>query len=88
MSSYNLNPTAAREASQSLRISVSGKYEGHFTRAEAIKSNSDTEGVEFSFITNDGQTADFLTLWTRNRDGKELLGMKQLSALMACMKVR
>lgn len=87
--SYNLNAEAAKQAdSMGNRITETGKYIGTFTRAEAINSKKGTEGIEFTFATNSGQSADFLTLWTFNTDGKELFGLKTLNALMTCMRVK
>ena len=89
MSNYSIDANAARAADQiNSRINETGKYIGVLTRAEEIKSTKGTVGVEFSFKADSGQTADFLSCWTRNTDGKELYGFKQLMAIMACCKVR
>jgi hypothetical protein len=85
--SYDLNPEAAKQAEQG-RITETGKYKGVFTRAEAVVSKKSTEGVEFSFKSDDGSDADFLTLWTHNADGKELFGLKVLNALMTCIRIK
>ena len=86
---YNLDPKAAKEADQmGGRIDETGKYTGLFTRAENVMSTKGTKGVEFSFKSDDGRSADFLTLWTVNNEGKELYGYKALMAIMTCLKVR
>jgi hypothetical protein len=87
---YALNQEAARGAdSQGTRISETGKYIGTFTGAKEVKSaKKGTLGVEFAFMSNDGQTADYLTLWTQSAEGKELYGFKLLSAIMVCCKLR
>lgn len=86
--SYDLNTDSARQANTSNRITETGKYIGKFTRAEAVKSRQNTEGIEFTFESNEGQSADFLTLWTINGEGKEIFGMKILNALMTCLRVK
>jgi len=86
--SYSLDTEQAKAAGVSNRITESGKYVGRFTRAEAIVSRQHTEGVEFSFETADGQTADFLTCWTYNEAGDSLYGLKVLNAIMTCLRVR
>lgn len=87
--SYNLNPEHAKSAdSGGNRITETGKYIGKFIRAEAVTSKQKTEGLEFTFVSNAGQEADFLSCWTYNVEGKELFGLKVLNALMTCMKVR
>lgn len=86
---YQLSIEHAKSAdSGGNRITETGKYIGKFTRAEAVTSKQKTEGLEFTFVSNAGQEADFLSCWTYNVDGKELFGLKVLNALMTCMKVR
>lgn len=85
---YSLNTTAARQADErSGRIAEIGKYIGTFSRAEDITSPKGTRGIDFAFETADRQTANF-TLWTLNKEGKEIFGFKQLQALMTCLKVK
>lgn len=86
--SYSLDAEQARAAGVSNRITESGKYVGKFTRAEAVVSRQNTEGVEFTFESNDGQTADFLTCWTFNEQGDQLYGLKVLNAVMTCLRVK
>jgi hypothetical protein len=88
MRSYDLNPNGARQAGVSTRISEKGAYVGKFTRAELVTARSGSEGIEFSFETEDGLRADYLSVWTHNGDGKELSGRKLIDAIMTCMKVR
>ena len=87
--SYTLNTTAAREGdTQNLRITETGAYVGAFTKAEKVTSKKGTTGIEFSFMSRDKQSADFLTLWTVNEAGEQIYGFKQLMALMTCMRVK
>jgi hypothetical protein len=89
MSAYTLDTDAAKQAdSGNGRITETGKYIGQFTKAKKVMSTQGTEGIEFSFETNNGQSADYLTTWTINREGKQIYGFKQLMALMTCLKVR
>jgi hypothetical protein len=86
--SYTLDTEQAKAAGLSNRITESGRYVGRFTRAEAIVSRSRTEGVEFTFESDEGQTADYLTCWTYNEAGESLYGLKVLNAVMTCLRVR
>jgi hypothetical protein len=88
MRSYDLDPNAAAKAGVSNYITETGKYKGKFTVAESIVSQQNTEGVEFAFQTNDGMTANFLQIWTYNKDGKQLSGFNVLSAIMTCLKIK
>lgn len=86
--SYTLDAEQARAAGVSNRITETGKYVGKFTRAEEVVSRSKTEGVEFTFESNDGRTADFLTCWTYNEAGDALYGLKVLNAVLTCLRVK
>lgn len=89
MSAYTLDTDAAKQAdSGSGRINETGKYIGMFTKAKKVTSTQGTEGIEFSFEANNGQSADYLTVWTVNKEGKQIYGYKQLMALMTCLKAR
>lgn len=84
---YSLNPNVAKQAGASNYINETGQYVGVFKRAEEIVSKQNTEGIEFTFLSQDNQTADYLTCWTYNQGGDALYGLKTLNALMTCMKV-
>lgn len=89
MSTYSLDTDAAKQADTGNgRINETGKYVGEFTKAKKVTSNQGTEGIELSFKATNGQSADYLTVWTINKDGKQIYGFKQLMALMTCLKVR
>ena len=87
--SYTLNTEAAKQADNKFsRIDSSGKYVGVFTRAEKVTSKSGAKGIDFSFKSDDGEQADYLSLWTHNKEGKELQGFKTLMAIMTCLKLK
>lgn len=86
--SYTADPSAARQANANNYIDQSGKYIGEFSLAEAVTSKNGTEGIEFSFKSQDGQQANYLTLWTYNSNGEALYGYKVLSAIMTVMGVK
>lgn len=85
---YTLNPGAAKAAGVASRITENGKYVGKITRAEAKISRSESEGIELSFETDEGLKADYVSIWTHNKDGKELSGFKVLNALMTVLQLR
>jgi hypothetical protein len=86
---YTLNPTAAKKADNMMSpITEKGRYLGSFTRAEDVTSKKGTTGVDFSFAAGDGQTANYLTVWTHNSEGKELPGYNLLMAIMTCLRVK
>lgn len=86
---YTLDPNAAKQADNFFsKIEQKGKYLGVITRAEQVTSQKGSKGVDFSFKANDGATADYLTLWTHNTDGKQLQGFNTLMAIMTCLRVR
>lgn len=87
--SYTLDTTQAK-AADSLGSSIrdTGKYIGTLTRAEAITSTKGTRGLGLSFKSADGSTADYLDLWTHNKDGEALSALKTVNAILACLKLR
>lgn len=86
---YQLDTKAANAADVIFsKIEQAGKYLGTITRAEAVTSKKGTKGVDLSFKANSGETADYLTLWTHNADGKQLMGFNTLMAIMTCLRVK
>jgi hypothetical protein len=86
---YQLDTKAANAADVIFaKIEQAGKYIGTITRAEAVTSKKGTKGVDLSFKANSGETADYLTLWTHNADGKQLMGFNTLMAIMTCLRVK
>lgn len=86
---YTLDPSAAKKADViNARIENSGKYYGVFTRAEPVTSPKGTKGVDLSFKADGGESADYLTLWTHNKEGKQLMGFNTLMAIMMCLRVK
>ena len=86
---YTLDANAAKQADNMFsRIEEKGKYLGIITRAEPIVSKKGSKGVDMSFKADTGATADYLTIWTHNGDGKQLQGFNTLMAIMTCLRVR
>jgi hypothetical protein len=86
---YTLNANAAKKAdNMNSPIVEKGRYLGHFTRAEATTSTKGTTGIDFSFAADDGQTANYLTVWTHNNEAKELPGYNLLMAIMTCLRIK
>lgn len=89
MSDYTLNTDAAKQADNLFsKIEEKGAYLGAFTRAEKVTSKKGTQGVDFSFKADTGATADYLTIWTHNAEGKQLQGFNTMMAIMTCLKVK
>ena len=86
--SYTLNPEAAKKAGASTRITETGPYVGKIKAAWEVTSTKGTLGIEMMFMSDEGQSADYLQMWTRNAAGKELSGMNMLHAIMACCELR
>jgi len=89
MNEYSLDTAAAKQADTGGgRITETGKYVGVFTKAKKVLSKKGTQGIEFSFTSTNGQTADYLSIWTLNADGEQIFGFKQLMALMTCLRAK
>ena len=68
-------------------IKESGAQVGIFTMAKAITAKKGSKGVEFSFKSNDGATANYQTLYTENAKGESIFGYKQLCGIMTILGV-
>lgn len=84
--SFSLDRDAAIKGSGAARINQKGAYTGTVTRAEFIKSAKGTTGIDLSFVADDGAQAEFLTIWTHNKDGDELSGYNLVQSLMTCVR--
>lgn len=86
---YQLDTKAANQADVIFsKIESKGRYFGMITRSEAVTSKKGTKGVDLSFKADSGETADYLTLWTHNGEGKKLMGFNTLMAIMTCLRVK
>jgi single-stranded DNA-binding protein len=87
--SYRLDTAAAKQADTVFSsIREAGKYVGTITRAEALTSQTGTKGLGLSIRTADGQSADYLDIYTHKSNGEALSGAKTVSAILACLKLR
>lgn len=87
---YNLKSEYAKEGDSAggARIMETGSYIGKFTMAKAVIASTMSTGIEFDFEAEDGKTAKYLTIYTHNKDGNEIWGLKQVNAIMACAGVK
>lgn len=84
-----LNANDAKKADVfSSVIRESGKYVGVITRAEKLMSTNGTEGVGFSFRTDDNASASFLDVYTVKSNGEKLRGHNVVQAVLCCAKVK
>lgn len=89
MTAYTLNPAQASKAEQfGSRITETGAYKGIITQAIDVTATKGTKGIEFSFKSDDGLTADYLSVWTVKADGTELSGNALIHAVLMCVEVR
>lgn len=86
---YQLDAAAAKEANNGgKRITEPGEYIGTFKQAWYEVNQNGTESVNFTFLTEGGQEAGPLALYTHNGKGEELPSYKTFHAILACMKQR
>lgn len=86
---FKLDPHAAKDANTGgKRITDPGEYTGKFRAAWHEVNDKGTESVQFIFVSDGGQEAGPLALYTHKADGTTLPSYKMLNAIMACMKVR
>ena len=86
---YNLDANAGQHADHLFRkMEETGQYHSALTRAEQVVSKKGSKGVDLSFKTETGATADYLSIWTHNNEGKQLQGFNTLMAIMTCLRVK
>lgn len=87
--SLNLNPADAKKADNfSNIIRDSGKYLGTITRAEKLLSKNGVEGVGLSFKSGDGESANYLDIYTVKKDGEKLRGYNLIQSLLCCLRLK
>jgi hypothetical protein len=85
---YALDTNAAKQADQTGKfIKETGKYKGKFTKAESLKAATGTQGISFTFESDEGQVANF-SIYTVKANGEKLQSLQTLMAIMACMKIK
>lgn len=68
------------------KIETSGAYTGRLTLAKERTAKTGTKGIEFTFESDEGQTARYLSLWVARLNGDKIdYGYGLLSALMTCL---
>lgn len=71
------------------RIETSGAYTGRFTLAKERTARTGAKGIEFTFESDDGRIARYLTLWLTRASGERMdYGYGLLSALMVILGLR
>lgn len=85
---YTLDVAAAKQADQTGKfIKETGKYKGRFIKAEALTATTGTQGIAFTFESDEKQTANF-SIYTLKANGEKLYDFQKLMALMACLRLR
>lgn len=85
---FSYDQAQAVTAGVSNYVNDSGAYGGKVLTAEWVASSQkQTKGIEFSFETDDGLKANYLTIWYQKAGGEPLSGSKMLNAIMGCCKV-
>ena len=88
MTLYQYNETAAIQSEQGGRITEPGAYTGMITMAKkVVSSQKQTQGIEFTFESDSGATANYLSLWTFDAQGKQLFGFNQVCSIMKLLGV-
>lgn len=86
---YKLNTKLAAADGVGGGISETGLYIGEFVSAEVSFSPSNYEGIEFTFKSDQGQEARYISIALFDNEGKPMEGgHERLNALMCCMQVR
>lgn len=88
MTTYQRDDQLATQAEGRVgaRIETSGAYTGRFTLAKERIARTGAKGIEFTFESDEGQLARYLTLWVARASGERMdYGYGLLSALMVIL---
>lgn len=88
MTTYQRDDQLATQAEGRVgaRIETSGAYTGRFTLAKERIARTGAKGIEFTFESDEGQLARYLTLWVTRANGERMdYGYGLLSALMVIL---
>ncbi len=91
MTTYTRDDQLATQAEgpSGTRIEASGAYTGRLTLAKERTAKTGTKGLEFTFESDQGQQARFLSLWVTRANGDKIeYGYGLLSALMTCLDLK
>jgi hypothetical protein len=70
------------------KIETSGAYSGRLTLAKERIAKTGAKGIEFTFESDEGQVARYLSLWVERANGERMAyGYGLLSALMTCLDI-
>lgn len=81
--------TTSKPSNVETIIETTGEYVGVFIQAKQRVAKTGSKGIEFTFKSNEGGIARYLTLWLERTNGERIpyfYGL--LSGLMACFKLR
>lgn len=91
MTTYQRDDQLATQAEGRVgaRIETSGAYTGRFTLAKERTARTGAKGIEFTFESDEGQIARYLTLWLTRASGERMdYGYGLLSALMVILGLK
>ncbi|WP_256843273.1 hypothetical protein [Rodentibacter rarus] len=86
---FTYNEEQAVKGGQSNFISETGAYIGKITEAKYTKSQGGAQAIEFSIETDDGQQGNYLSVYYRGKDQKEIAGgINMIQAIMGVTGVK
>ena len=87
---FTYNQESGVNAGAAQYISDTGAYKGEITKAEYVtSSNKGTKGIEFTFTSDDGLKANYLSAWYQKADGSQIkMGTDLINAMMGCCQLQ
>jgi len=85
MAAFEFNYDAAMSADRGGFITEGGVGVGVITKAKSFKTDGGAGGVEFSIEDSQGKKADFIRVYTKNKDGTDNFAKGKISALMGLL---
>lgn len=86
---FTYNQEQAVKAGQSSFINETGAYAGKITLAKWTKSQNNAQSLELSFESNEGEKADYLSIYYIGKNGEPIAhGQNMIQAIMGCVGVK
>jgi len=88
MSGFTFDEDKAKAADGGTGISKGGHYVGVITKAKYFKRDTGSGGIEFAVKNVDGAKADYLKIYTKNKNGEPNFAVAKVHALMGLLGLK
>ena len=86
---FTYNQESGMSAGASQFINETGAFKGKIDKCEYITSSGGALGLEFTFTSDEGMKASYLTVYYKKKDGNQnKMGIDLINAMMGCCRLQ